>query len=102
MASWYKNLYMGETAKRSEKRIRHQVNKGRFLPGLFLITFAANDKDQLDIIDSKYLVQKQVRNRLPEIIGVAFGYKEALEVVQKIAAEAYEITGNCDFRTFLQ
>ena len=102
MANWYKNLYVGETAKGREKKIRHQVNRGRFLPGLYLITYAANEKDQLDIIESRYLVQKRVRNTLPEIIGVAFGYQEALEIVREIAAEAFENTGDCDFRHFLQ
>lgn len=102
MANWYKNLYVGETAKGRERKIRHQVNRGRFLPGLYLITYAANEKDQLDIIESRYLVQKRVRNTLPEIIGVAFGYQEALEIVREIAAEAFENTGDCDFRHFLQ
>ena len=102
MVKWYKNLYVGETAKERERKIRHQVNRGRFLPGLYLITFAANEKDQLDIIESKYLVQKRVRNTLPEIVGIAFGYGEALELLMKIATEAYENTGDCDVRSFLQ
>ena len=102
MANWYKNLYVGKTAKGREKNIKYQVNKGGSLPEFYLITYAANEKDQLDIIESKYLVPKQVQNTLPEIIGVALGYQEAIEIIQKITIEAFENTGNCDLRYFLQ
>ena len=85
MANWYKNLYVGKTAKGREQN-----------------TYAANEKDQLDIIESKYLVQKQIQITLPEIIGVALGYQEAIEIIQKITIEAFENTGNCDLRYFLQ
>ena len=102
MAKWYKNLYVGKTVVGKEKKVIRQINRGRFLPGLYLITYAANEIDQLDILNSKYLLQKKVRESLPCIVGIAFGYQEALDLITEMATETYDSTGTCNIRSYLQ
>ena len=62
------------------------------------MTFSSNGRDQLDIIEAKYLSRKRIRETLPEIVGLACGYREALEVVMQIAAETYDSTGDATLR----
>lgn len=88
MADWYKNLYVGETIKRKKRKVIRLVDRGCFVPDLYLITAASNGKDQLDILDVRYFLLSAGTGRLPEIIGLAMGHREAVELVCRIAAEA--------------
>ncbi|MDO4616688.1 MAG: hypothetical protein Q4B03_04435 [Lachnospiraceae bacterium] len=93
MAEWYPNLYLGENAGKKKRKLKAQIERGRFYPGLYLITEAANGVDQLDIVDSKCILQERAQELLPPVVGMAIGYREALEVLTDIARETYEHTG---------
>lgn len=101
MADWYKKLYVGKNAKERERRIRRQISRGTAAPGIYLVTFSSNGQDQLDIIEARYLTRKRIRESLPEIVGIALGYQEALEIVAQIAKESYDSTGDCNLRSYL-
>lgn len=101
MLNWYKNLYMGNTAKKKEKHIRRKVNAGKPAIGVYLITLAANPQNHLEIISAIQLQQKMIRERCPMIVGLAEGYEEALELIEKIAIEVYKETGEMDIRSWI-
>ncbi len=88
MAEWYKNLYVGEKIKRKQRRAMRLVNRGCLVPDLYLITLAANGKDQLDILEARRFLLSSGEGKQPEIIGMALGYREALELVCRIAEES--------------
>ena len=102
MADWYKKLYVGKTANGKEKKIRHQIRRGRYMPGIYLVTLSFSEQDQLDIIEARYLAREKIRKTLPEIVGIACSYPEALEIVMQIATETYISTGDCDLRSYLK
>ncbi len=102
MADWYSDLYLGEQARKKKRKLMAQVNRGRFYPGLYLITEAANGVDQLDIMDSKTILVKRVRELLPPIVGMAIGYEEALLVLQEMAKETYEKTGTGNILAYVR
>lgn len=102
MVKWYKNLYVGDNAKKEERRIRRKIEKGRIIPGIFLITYASNPDNQLDIIPSALLKQKTVYQRCPMIIGIASGYEEALEIVSGLADQAYRQEEAESIRSYLK
>ncbi|MCQ2509888.1 MAG: hypothetical protein MJ116_05435 [Lachnospiraceae bacterium] len=93
MAEWYPNLYLGEKALKKKRKLIAQVNRGRFYPGLYLITEAANGVDQLDIVDSKCILLERVHKALPPVVGMAIGMEEAMDVLMDMTWEAYEETG---------
>ncbi len=95
------DLYFGPSAEEKRKEILNALEEGRPLPALYLITFASNSTDQLDILPSYMLRLKSVRKRLPLLAGAAFGRQEALELVGRIASEAYKQTGACMLQSFL-
>ena len=68
------NMYVGAIAATQRKEIDRAIRRGTFIPGLYLITFAANGYDQLDIMHARYLLEKRVRKELPLIAGIAGEY----------------------------
>lgn len=101
MIRWYKNLYVGDNAKKKEHKIRHHVEKGKLLPGIYLITYAKNEKNQLEIFPADILKQKVLFAQCPEIVGIASGYEEALEIVVELSDKAYRQEGCTSIREYL-
>ncbi len=102
MAEWYPDLYLGEKARKRKRKLIAQVNRGRFYPGLYLITEAANGQDQLDIVDSRCILLKKVEELLPPVVGMAIGYDEAMDVLIDIAQETYDKTGTGNMLEFVR
>lgn len=99
---WYPYLYVSESAKAKEKKIIRKLKTGAGMFDIWLITEAANGVDLFDIISSAWLKQPSVRKNLPEIIGIAKGYDEAVELVIQIAEETRAQTGAWDIRAYLE
>lgn len=101
MLNWSKNLYYGEQAKKKATRIRWRVEHRRPQYEVYLITLAQNPENQLEIIGANQMLQKTVYRRCPEIIGIACGYGEALELVRQLAEATYKMQKNGDIRRYL-
>lgn len=101
MLTWYNNLYIGNTAKRNINKIVRRLNHKKPANGIYVITLASNEKNQLDIIHSNFLVQSVVYRSCPMVVGIAKGYEEALELVTKITEAAVQTNGTADLRQFL-
>lgn len=102
MLKWYKNLYVGDNAKKKEHRIRHKLEHGKWVPGIYLITYASNSENQLDIFPASRLKQKVLYRMCPKIIGIASDYGEAVEIVTKLADKAYRQEGCESIRSYLE
>ena len=101
MAEFLQKLYISESVGKNEAFYRRVIRRGSMLPGLYMITFAANEIDQLDIVPTVNLLHERNRKTLPVIAGLAVGYESALELVVKIAADAWKKNGNCDLKGYL-
>lgn len=101
MLDWYKKLYVGETAKKKEKKLIKKISRGGRARGIYLITLASNGCDQLDIISAIQAVWREKHGECPPIVGLAGSYPEALELVEQMAREALEKTGRADIRSYL-
>lgn len=99
---WYPYLYVSESAKAKEKKIIRKLKMGAGMIDVWVITRAANGTDVFDILSSKWLQQKAVRRNLPEIIGIARGYDEAVALVMQILEETREQTGSADIKKYLE
>ena len=94
-------LYYGRHAAPKKEEILSAIRKGKIIPGVYLITFASNGVDQLDILPFYAAMQKHVRDRHPILAGVCIGRTEAFETVEQMAADAYRDTGACDLQSYL-
>ncbi len=101
MADWYKNLYVGETIKRKKRKVIRLINRGCFVPDLYVVTRASNGKDQLDIQDARRFLLSPEAENSPEILGIASGYQEALGLVCRMAEESRKAGFGGDLLAYL-
>lgn len=93
MLRWCKDLRIGEGVKKADK-IRHKLNHGKIVPGVYLITFSENPRNLLEIIPALTLIQQSAADICPEIIGLAGDKDEAVDMVTAIIQEVYDKTGD--------
>lgn len=101
MLTWYNRLYIGNNAKRKANQVIRRLNDQKIVAGVYLVTLASNEKNQLDILSAYNLVQPIVYRMCPMVVGIASGYDEAVELVVQITMEAVEKTGRADLRKYL-
>ena len=101
MLTWYNRLYIGNNAKKRADRAIRRLNE-KMVRGIYLITLASNEKNQLDILSAYNLIQPVVYRRCPMVIGIAWGYDEAVELVIHITNESLEKTGKADLSKYLE
>lgn len=99
---WYRNLYVGDSIAGKAKRIKWKINHNAGTVSVYVIAFASNHENLLDIIPAWELMQKRYSKRNIKIIGLAKGYEEALELVRRIVDETYQNTGDVDVWSYLK
>ena len=93
---WYEDLYVGDSIEGKVNRIKWKINH-------HVIAFASNRQNLLDIIPAWELMQKSYPGKKEmQIIGLAKGYAEALELVRSIIEEVYQNTGDVDVKSYLR
>ena len=102
MKKWYKDLYLGESLQASADKVVKHIKAGKFLPDVYVIAFASNPKNMLDIIPARELIQKSYPKDELRIIGLATGRKEAVRLVQRLVEEVYVATVDVQIRQYLK
>ena len=99
---WYKDLFLGETVAPDVKKYIKRITNSQLTPNVYVIAFASNPLNLLDIIPSWELIQKGYPNEQIRIIGLANGKKEAIELVRQIVDETYQVTGDVKVKEYLK
>jgi hypothetical protein len=99
---WYDNLYVGESLKGKERRIRWKIEHRAGTLSIYVIAFASNPDNLLDMIPATDLMQKAYPKDNLKIIGLAKGYDEGLDVITRIIDETYQATGDVDIYSYLK
>lgn len=89
---FHRELYVGESI-RNVGKVKWKLKHGAGQIRVFVIAVAAG-RDQLEIYHCAFLQQKYYRKNPPCIVGIAGGYDEALELLQKMVSDIYEKTGD--------
>lgn len=93
MLKWIKDYTVSERIRDPEK-VRRKIDAGEAVPGIFLITKSYNEHNLLEIVPAISLVQRNACAMCPEIIGMAKGKEDAMEMVQNILEAVYRRTGD--------
>ncbi|MCI5902230.1 MAG: hypothetical protein MRZ74_06865 [Blautia sp.] len=93
MLKWIKDYTVSERIRNPEK-VRRKIDAGEAVPGIFLITKSYNEHNLLEIVPAISLVQRNACAMCPEIIGMAKGKEDAMEMVQNILEAVYRRTGD--------
>lgn len=96
------NLYLGEgIAPEKLDKLKKRLNKKPLLANVYLITPARNSADQLDIFDARQLVQPHYKDEEFLVLGIASGYEDALQLIERITGECLKARGDCNLREYL-
>ncbi len=97
---FYKNLYIGDTVKKPEKAIK-KLKRHKKQPKLYVIVYD-RDVKHLAVYHSLMLSQWYYKENPPGcIVGLAGGREEAFDVIERIAKEALEATGEVSLVSYL-
>lgn len=99
---WLSNLYVSKSIGGRAGRIKWRIDHNAGTLRVYLIAFASNPDNLLEIIPAWNLKQKAYPKRGLKIIGMAKGYDEALELVRDIIDDTYQSTGTVDVWKFLK
>ena len=99
---YYYNLYWSEDLVGKEKDILTKLSHERVLLNKYVIVTTENDANHLEFFDSILLKQKMIKRDNLFVVGIGEGYTGALEVVEKITQDVYDVTKGTDIRKFLQ
>ena len=92
MLKWREDYYVGEGIKDAAKA-RRRIDAGRVAFGVYLVTLSENTGNLLEIVPSYMLIQKSYYARCPEIVGMAKGKDEAIDLAVDIVKNIYGETG---------
>lgn len=99
---WYRKLYVSEAIGDKAGRIKWKINHNAGTVSAYVIAFASNPDNLLDIIPAWQLMQKGYPKKDLKIIGLAKGYDDAIALVQQIVEETYANTGDVDVWSYLK
>ena len=94
-------MYFGSKASESKKSVLKDIRKGKYLPGVCVVTLPSNADNVLDIIEVYTLLQPAINTEDMTVVGIAFGKEEAMEVVRRIVDDTYRELGEIDIIRYL-
>lgn len=100
--NWYRNLYTGKTAEKKKEKLIQEIENEIYKGNTYLITLAANPRNNLEILSVHQLRFSYIRRNCPMILGIASSREEAMEVFQKIVNEVYSATGDVKLRAYFE
>ncbi|HIR00022.1 MAG TPA: hypothetical protein IAB23_10180 [Candidatus Scybalocola faecavium] len=99
MIRWRRPLYIDESIKESPAGIRYRFKFKKY-PGDYYFIILPAGRDMPEIIRCIYLKQSWYKSVDYDILGVASGKNKAFELFEKMAADAYQATGDVNIRRF--
>lgn len=99
---WYDKLYLTDSVRKRAGQIKWRISHNAGTLDVYVIAFASNPENLLDIIPAWEIMQKHYPKKKMKIIGLAGGWEDALELVRCIIDETYQNTGNTDVWTYLK
>ncbi len=93
MVIWSEKLYIGEQAKKKEKKIKKKIENGKLVTDVFLITKPSNESNLFDILPTVELLFPYYKKRELLVYGLAKGKDEAKELLLMMLEDIYQETG---------
>lgn len=97
----YYALYLDDKLVHTKDKVLSKIENDEWQSEKYLITLTKNEKNHLEVFHSVLLLQKAISKEDLFIVGIASGYIEALELVEKITQEVYDETMGTDIRTYI-
>ena len=92
---------MDEKVAPRKKEIQKKMENDKWQLEKYLIVLTNHPQNHLEIFQSALLIQKAIQREILFVGGIASGYEEALELVEKIVQEVYDETNETDIRKYI-
>lgn len=100
--NFHYHLHLGEGLEYKDlMQIKKDLRENPVGANLFIITLSANEQEQLDIYDAKYLIQKYYSKNPPYVVGIAKDKGQAIEVVERLMQECVTNRGDANLRAYI-
>lgn len=100
MIKWYDNLYVDSYMKKKSKKIKKQMDAGKFNLNVYCIAFASDGTNLFDIMNTNELLFQHYKKQDIRILGLAFGRESAILLVKEMVEEIYRNTGGFQVREY--
>lgn len=97
---WYARLYTDSVTGPKKERFITEIEEQKYRGNLYLITLAANPKNQLELLSVHQLRFPYIRRNCPMVVGLASGRESALRLLERIVQEVLQNTGDVKLRDY--
>lgn len=98
---FYKYLYVSESLEKKAEKIKKKLQKGEFLFPIYLIVLIEEGENQLEFYSTALLRQQIFDKEDLFVVGIAESQMDSIYLVDEMAREVYENTGDLDIRSYL-
>lgn len=92
MIVWSEKLYIGGQAEKNCQKVQKKLEKGRPVPGFFLITMPSNENNLFDILPAEALLFPYYKRKKVLVYGLAKGKAEAESMVASMLEDVLRET----------
>ena len=99
---FYQKLYISPRI-RNPRQVRQDLVRGKGHLTVYVLVLAEgpDGRPQLEIMHCANLQTNYYRSHPPLIVGIANGRQDAIEMVESLTREAYDMTGRWDAAAYL-
>ena len=85
-----------------QKQFSHPSPSGTWkpVPGIYLITLSDNPRNLLEILPARTLIQESAADMCPEIVGIAKGKEEAMDLVTEMIRTIFSETDGFEVKEY--
>ena len=98
---FYHDLYVSENWVNKKKKIMKKLKENRLQPEVYVITLAGGMQNNLEFYSSMLLKQHLFEKKELFVVGIADGYMDALDMVERITEDVFRETGDAKIRRYL-
>lgn len=99
----YLSEYFNELPKKKVNKVIRNIIRGKFQPGIFVISISEDENNQLEITPAYIFLQPYYKDQHMEIVGLAESHNTAVEdVLVRITDDCYKLYGNCNFKLYFK
>lgn len=99
---FYRNLYVSESLEKKKDKIIQKMKQGKYPFTIYILALIEEGENQMEFYSAALLRQKVVSDDGIFVVGIAAGYDDAVYLVEDIAKEVYEKTGDLDIRSYIR
>ena len=98
---WMKNLYIGGLSEKRVQELKKRIRRKKKAVGCYVLFPSVSPRNQLDLMDVKYLHLDYYRQREDlVIIGLASGEEDGIRLIHRLTEECFRDTGTADLHAY--